>query len=112
MFTASRIVFNAAREGFLPESLSGLHKESKTPIAATGTLVGDSTPYFNFSDLWHVQFLVGSASLLLGGISELIECVGASIFLFYLLVIIGLLIMRFTHVDEPRLFKVSYVVAK
>ena len=39
MFTASRIVFSAARRGFLPEFLSGIHKDSKTPVAAIITLV-------------------------------------------------------------------------
>ena len=55
----------------------------------------------------YVQFLMGSVLLCVGDISELIEGTSASIFLFYLLVIVGLIIMRFTHAEEPRLFKVS-----
>ena len=56
-----------------------------------------------------LQFLMGSVSLFVGDISELIEGCSASIFLFYLLVIIGLIIMRFTHKEEPRFYKVSSV---
>lgn len=52
---------------------------------------------------------MGSALLMVGDISDLIEGCSASVFLFYLLVIIGLIIMRFTHKEEPRLFKVSDV---
>lgn len=50
---------------------------------------------------------MGAALLMVGDISELIEACSATVFLFYLLVIIGLIIMRFTHREEPRLFKVS-----
>ena len=49
---------------------------------------------------------MGSPLVLVGDISELIEGCSASIFLFYLFVIIGLIIMRFTHSQEPRLYKV------
>ena len=50
---------------------------------------------------------MGSGSLMVGDISELMEGCTASIFLFYLLVIVGLVIMRFTHKEEPRIFKVN-----
>lgn len=51
---------------------------------------------------------MGSASLFVGDISELIEACSASIFLFYMFVIIGLIIMRFTHKEEPRFYKVLH----
>ena len=42
----------------------------------------------------------------MGDIAKLIETVGTAVFLEYLLVIIGLIIMRFTYREKPRLFKV------
>lgn len=50
---------------------------------------------------------MASVLVWVGDISKLIEGVSAAIFLIYLLVIIGLMIMRFTYKEEPRLFKVS-----
>ena len=41
-----------------------------------------------------------------GDISELIEAFSAAAFVFYMLVFISVLIMRVTHRDQPRLFKV------
>ena len=34
LFSASRVVFVAAREGHLPEVLSGVHATAKTPVPA------------------------------------------------------------------------------
>ena len=34
VYTASRLIFAAARDGMLPEALSGLHKTKKTPVPA------------------------------------------------------------------------------
>ena len=34
LFSASRVVFVAAREGHLPEFLSGVHATAKTPVPA------------------------------------------------------------------------------
>lgn len=93
LFTGSRITFSAARDGLLPEFLSGIQKNFKTPLPATLML-----------------FFMGSALLMVGDISDLIEGCSASVFLFYLLVIIGLIIMRFTHKEEPRLFKSWFIL--
>ena len=52
---------------------------------------------------------MGSALVMVGDISDLIEGCSASVFLFYLLVIIGLIIMKFTHSsEEHQIFKVYY----
>ncbi len=39
LFTGSRITFSAARDGLLPEFLSGIQKNFKTPLPATLMLV-------------------------------------------------------------------------
>ena len=39
VFTGSRITFSAARDGFLPDFMSGLHRSSKTPLPAVILLV-------------------------------------------------------------------------
>ena len=45
-----------------------------------------------------------------GDISELIEAFSAAAFVFYMLVFIAVLIMRVTHRNQPRLFKVHLTV--
>lgn len=51
-----------------------------------------------------------SVMVMVGDISELIEGASASVMFFYMLVIIGLIIMRCTHREEPRLFKVTIIL--
>lgn len=50
---------------------------------------------------------MSSVLVWVGDITALIEGVGAATFLIYLLVIAGLIIMRVTYKEEPRLFKAS-----
>ena len=42
VYTSSRLIFGAAREGLLPDCLSGLHTKYKTPVPALILLVGAS----------------------------------------------------------------------
>ena len=53
------------------------------------------------------QAALATIMITVGDISELIEAFSAAAFVFYMLVFIGLLIMRVTHRSEPRLFKVK-----
>lgn len=39
VFTGSRVTFTAARDGLLPEFLSGIHRDFKTPLPAIFMLV-------------------------------------------------------------------------
>lgn len=41
LFSATRVVFVAAREGHLPDFLSGLHVTAKTPVPAIILQVSD-----------------------------------------------------------------------
>ena len=47
VFTGTRITFSAARDGFLPDFLCGIHREFNTPLPATITLVS----IYNASDV-------------------------------------------------------------
>ena len=47
-----------------------------------------------------------------GDIGELIAAFSAAAFVFYMLAFISVLIMRVTHRDQPRLFKVHCTLYK
>ena len=67
-------------------------------------------PLPDFDPLPLMQGSMASVLVWVGDISELIEGVSATGSLIYLLVIIGLIIMRITYKEEPRLFKVSLLL--
>ena len=91
-YKGSRIVLSSAREGLLLDALSGVHRTFKTPIPAI------------------VVLAVFSAVLVVtGNIDDLVEGSSSAVWLFYGIAIAGLLIMRVTHKDEPRPYKVWLV---
>ena len=54
-----------------------------------------------------LQAMMATIMIGVGDIGELIEAFSAAAFVFYMLVFIAVLIMRVTHRDKPRLFKVT-----
>ena len=53
------------------------------------------------------QGMLATIMVISGDITELVDAFAAASFVFYLLVFVGLIIMRFTHSKEPRIFKVT-----
>ena len=89
IFTASREIFVAARDGMLPEILCGVHVSFKTPMPAV-----------------LLQSVISAVYILMGNIDQLINAFSAALWLFYALGIFGIFIMRITHKDKHRPFKV------
>ncbi|KAL5466759.1 hypothetical protein EMCRGX_G030908 [Ephydatia muelleri] len=89
MYTAVRQNFAAARAGHLPQVFSGIHKQHRTPIPAI-----------------ILQTLLSMVMCLVGDIGGLIDSFNASIWLFYGLTFLALLIMRVTHREARRHYKV------
>ena len=55
--------------------------------------------------------MLAAVMVVFGNIIELVDALSAASYVFYLLVFLGLIIMRFTHSEEPRILKVaSYMV--
>ena len=91
-FGASRIILSSARDGLLPDALSGVHRTCKTPNPAVLLLASLSIVF-----------------ILIGDVDELIDGVSTGVWLFYGIAIAGILIMRVTHKDDPRPYKVWLV---
>ena len=62
-----------------------------------------------YHDTWSLsmQALLASVWVLIGNIDSLIDSFNAAIWVFYGLVFAGFLIMRVTHRDQPRPYKVT-----
>ena len=88
-FNASRIILSSARDGLLPDALSGVHRTSKTPNPAVLFLAALSVIF-----------------IMIGDIDELVDGVSAGVWLFYGITIAGLLVMRVTHKNETRPYRV------
>ena len=114
MFTSARIVFASARDGSLPHMFSGIHTTYRTPVPAVLLMVTKPYSYNLFclqalivaALISSLQFCVATVMVCAGSIYELISGLSTAQFTFYLLVFIGLLIMRVTHRKSPRLYKV------
>ena len=111
-----RVIFGAAREGQIPEVFCGIHVKLGTPMAAILLQVGECVDIkFHSQYVCEMHGLTAVVSLqtamttmyiLAGNIDSLIEGFSASVWLFYILSFISILIMRFTHKDHNRPFKV------
>ena len=88
-YAGSRILLSSARDGLLLDALSGLHRTFKTPILGITTLS-----------------VISAILIVIGNIDDLLAAVSTAMWLFYGLAIAGLLIMRVTHKDKPRPYKV------
>lgn len=84
IYTSSRLVYAAGREGYLPSMFGSIHKRTATPVAATvfqGVMV-------------LVFILFGS------GFASLVSFYGVCSYTWYFLTVVGLLVLR---VKEPNL---------
>lgn len=131
-----RLIFSSARERQFPEVFCGVHVKWATPIAAiilqvyivyialhslTSIACGiteipqESQHCFestmacrsNVSYLYSLQTFSAALYISSGDISSLIESFNAALWVFLFLSFISVLIMRFTHKDDKRPFKVN-----
>ena len=91
VFMQPRIFLSAAREGQLPEPLSYIHRDKRTPVPATVFL-------FILTIFW---ILVNGT-----GTQALITSSSFAVWLLYTIAIASVLVLRVTKPDAPRPFKV------
>ncbi|KAJ2365988.1 hypothetical protein H4S01_002952 [Coemansia sp. RSA 2610] len=97
MFSASRVVFSAAREGYLPGgAVLGAVSRFQSPLAALALTCA-------LTVLFIVTPPAGEAY------AFLVDIGGYPQWLFYALAVAGLLVMRRTHADLPRPFRAWHV---
>ena len=87
-----RIIFSMSRDGFLPKILSKVHPEYKTPYITTilsGTLI---------------MFMAGFCD-----ITRVAELCNIGTLFAFIIVSVGVLILRSKNPDQPRPFKVPLV---
>eukprot|EP00795_Rhopilema_esculentum_P012189 gene12189-2807_t len=89
-FVSSRLVLSASREGHLPEPLSYIHMDRRTPIPA---VLFQST----LSTIWIL--------VLGGGTQSLVIYYSFAIWFTYGLAIFGVIVLRVRQPDLPRPFK-------
>ncbi|EUC61696.1 amino acid transporter [Rhizoctonia solani AG-3 Rhs1AP] len=89
MFTTARLIYSAAREGYLPPMFGKLHKGMKTPLNAMILQV--------IITLFYI--LIG------GGFRTMINFVGVAAWTFYFLTGVGLIILRVKEPSLPRPYK-------
>ncbi|KAF8609886.1 amino acid transporter [Ceratobasidium sp. AG-I] len=89
MFTTARLIYSAAREGYLPSFFGRLHASRKTPMNAMGLQVTTTLFYI----------LIG------GGFRSMINFVGVAAWTFYFLTGVGLIILRVREPNLPRPYK-------
>ncbi|CAE7234017.1 unnamed protein product [Rhizoctonia solani] len=89
MFTTARLIYSAAREGYLPSMFGKLHKGLKTPLNAMVLQVVITLFYI----------LIG------GGFRTMINFVGVAAWTFYFLTGVGLIILRVKEPSLPRPYK-------
>ena len=88
-FSQSRVILSSAREGLFPSALGGVHRTYKTPIPAIIFIA-----------------VISGVLVVTGNIDDLVDGASSATWVFYGMTIAGLLIMRVTHKDEPRPYKV------
>ncbi|QRW27621.1 amino acid permease [Rhizoctonia solani] len=86
MFTTARLIYSAAREGYLPSMFGRLHKGLKTPLNAMVLQV--------IITLFYI--LIG------GGFRTMINFVGVAAWTFYFLTGVGLIVLRVKEPGLPR----------
>ncbi|WWC60955.1 uncharacterized protein I303_103532 [Kwoniella dejecticola CBS 10117] len=86
-FTTARLIYAASREHFLPSIFSRLHQKRRTPDYAVGLQAGLSLFFVIFG----------------GGFRALLNFFSVAGWFFYLLTVLGLLILRIKepHLDRP-----------
>ncbi len=91
VFGTSRILYAMARDGFFPKIMSKVHPKYKTPYVIT--LVST------------ILMLIGSCFINMTVAAEL--CILGT-FTSFIIVCIGIIILRYTEPDRPRAFKVPF----
>lgn len=92
LYSQTRLFFAMSRDGLLPKTMSKVNPISKTPVINT----------------WVTGLLVS----LFGGLiplNKLAEMVNIGTFFAYIVVSIGVIVLRKTHSDLPRGFKTPFV---
>jgi APA family basic amino acid/polyamine antiporter len=89
LVAASRLMYGMATEGALPGALGYIHPRYRTPAVATG-----------------VALLISAGFALFGDIGLVAESANFTIFLGFGAVNISLIVLRFTHPDLKRPFRV------
>ncbi|XP_050399176.2 b(0,+)-type amino acid transporter 1 isoform X1 [Patella vulgata] len=92
-YVGGRLIFAAARDGFLPEVLSFLHVRKYTPIPSM-----------------ILSITVALLMIIPGSISSLINFFSFTAWCFYGMTFASLLVMRYTKKDTPRPYKVPIVI--
>ncbi|KAL5272315.1 hypothetical protein ACHWQZ_G000511 [Mnemiopsis leidyi] len=90
--TQSRYIHSGSVEGLLPSCFGLVSRKYKTPIISILYLTG-----------------VTSVFVVIGGIDGLISTAGFTIFPFYVACSVGVFVMRRTHPDLPRPYRVPLV---
>ncbi|KAF9161137.1 hypothetical protein DFQ26_004823 [Actinomortierella ambigua] len=93
MFTGARVIYAAAREGYLPKIFGKVHERRRTPVAA-----------------FVLQAFMTIIMILGGTFSTLVNFFSVAAWLFYLLSILGLLYLRYHEPSLKRPFRVWTVV--
>ncbi|KAI8357628.1 amino acid/polyamine transporter I, partial [Mortierella sp. GBAus27b] len=93
LFTGARVIYSAAREGYLPKVFGKVHEKRRTPIAALG-----------------LQAVMTSIMILGGTFSTLVNFFSVAAWLFYLSSIVGLLYLRYHEPNLKRPFRVWTIV--
>ncbi|KAG0234672.1 hypothetical protein BGW42_006292 [Actinomortierella wolfii] len=93
MFTGARVIYAAAREGYLPKIFGKVHERRRTPVAA-----------------FMLQACMTTIMILAGTFSTLVNFFSVAAWLFYLLSILGLLYLRYHEPNLKRPFRVWTVV--
>lgn len=86
-----RILFSMSRDGFLPSAMSKVHKKFKTPYVST--------------------IITGSVLMLLAGtfeITKLAELGNIGTLFAFIMVSVGVIVLRYKLPDHPRPFKVPF----
>ncbi|XP_070553168.1 cystine/glutamate transporter-like [Ptychodera flava] len=98
VLTRSRIFFTCARDGYLPATIGMIHVNFKTPI----------TSLMSSAVLVTITFVISSVTGT--GITNLLNYVTFANWLFYAVVTVGLVYLRWKRPDLNRTFKVPLVV--
>jgi len=90
IFTSARLIYSAAREGYVPAVFGRLHTTRKTPLNAIVLQSGLTTLFIVFG----------------GGFRDLINFYSVAVWGFYLLTVMGLVVLRVKEPDLERPYKV------
>ncbi|KAF9357608.1 hypothetical protein BGX34_009291 [Mortierella sp. NVP85] len=93
IFTGARVIYAAAREGYLPKVFGKVSEKRRTPVAALG-----------------LQAVMTSIMILGGTFSTLVNFYSVAAWLFYLSSILALLYLRYHEPNLKRPFRVWTIV--